>query len=229
VAAAAIVVIPVVTVAGHGPREVAQAAPLLRQAGVAAGSQPGGWPGAAYWHVTSTYVRDGQTYRRDTWIAHHGRSVLRDTGLPTPGRQPPVLATSSAFSAGATSLTWDQLYALPTDPAKLQAVLQSDIKDAGPNPTTELFVVVGDLLRETPAPPALRQALYDVAANIPGVTVTGQVTDAAGRTGVGVEYAGQTYVIDPGNGQLLADQEGGWTATYLRQGPASHAPALPSR
>lgn len=33
--------------------------------------------------------------------------------------------------------------------------------------SAELFVVVGDLLRESPASPALREALYDVAAPVP--------------------------------------------------------------
>jgi hypothetical protein len=72
----------------------------------------------------------------------------------------------------------------------------------------EEFVEVGDLLRESPAPPALREALYEVAANIPGVVVKGHYTDALGRTGIAVERNGEALVIDPGNGQLLADIEG---------------------
>src|SRR5262249_23645006 len=131
---------------------------------------------------------------------------------------------------GGTALTWDQLYALPTDPGQLTAALQADIKGAGPDPQSELFTIVGDLLRESPAPPALRKALFDVAAGIPGVHLTGKVTDALGRTGTGVQRDGETLVVAPADGKLLADDEGaGWSATFVSQGPASSAPAASSR
>lgn len=103
---------------------------------------------------------------------------------------------------------------------------QADIRGAGPDPQSELFTIVGDLLRESPAPPALRKALYDVAAGIPGVHLTGKVTDSIGRTGTGVQRGGETLVVDPANGALLADDEGGgWSATFVSQGPATSAPA----
>src|SRR5262249_58453862 len=96
----------------------------------------------------------------------------------------PVLALGQGlFPAGGTALTWDELYALPTDPGQLTATLQADIKGAGPDPQSELFTIVGDLLRESPAPPALRKALFDVAAGIPGVHLTGKDTAELGRTG----------------------------------------------
>jgi hypothetical protein len=216
------------------------AAIVLRNAGKAAGEQQGGWPNAAYWHVTSVYERGGKTYHRDIWIAHHGNSVLEDDGVF--GNMTPTSLGPDVFPVGGTSLTWDQLYALPTDPAKLEPVLRSDIKGAGPNPTAELYTIVGDLLRESPAPPALREALYEVAANIPGVKVVGHYKDALGRTGTAVERDGETLVIDPNNGQLLADIEGnpntghscgsgcveyGVAYTYGSEGPATSAPAVP--
>jgi hypothetical protein len=225
-AVAAVIAVPVISVGGAHPGANAQAATVLREAGTAAGAQPGGWPDAAYWHSASTYVRDGRSYQREIWIAHHGRSVLRDSGVS--GESGVIALGSAVFPAGGTSLTWDQLYSLPTDPDRLKSVLQSDIKGAGPDDTTELFVVVGDLLRESPAPPALRAALYDVAAGIPGVHVTGNATDAAGREGVAVERGGQTYVIDRGTGQLLAETETGITYTYVSQEPATSAPAVPA-
>ena len=231
--AAAVVTVPVVSFGGGGTSANADAAGLLRRAGAAAGDQPGGWPDAAYWHSASSYVREGRTFRREIWVAHRGGpTVLRDTGLPDPdGRVngDVVIPGGGVFSAGGTSLTWDQLYALPTDPGRLRAELASDLHGAGPDPTTELFVAVGDLLRESPASPALREALYDVAAGIPGVRVTGKVTDAAGRSGTGVTYGHETYVIDPATGRLLADVEPGWRATYLDQGPSDTAPALPAK
>lgn len=214
------------------------AAILLRNAGKAAGEQQGGWPNAAYWHVASVYERNGKTYHRDIWISHYGNGVLEDNGV-SPA---PLSLGRAVFPVGGTGLTWDQLYALPTDPAKLEPVLRSDIKGAGPNPTAELYTVVGDLLRESPAPPALREALYEVAASIPGVALVGHYKDALGRTGTAVERDGETLVIDPDNGQLLADIEGnpntstscgkgcvesGVGYTYVSEGPATTAPALP--
>ena len=216
------------------------AAIVLRNAGQAAGEQQGGWPNAAYWYVTSVYERGGKTYHRDIWIAHHGNSVLEDDGVF--GNMTPTSLGPNLFPVGGTGLTWDQLYALPTDPAKLEPVLRSDIKGAGPNPTAELYTIVGDLLRESPAPPALRKALYEVAANIPGVKVVGHYKDALGRTGTAVERDGETLVIDPNNGQLLADIQGnpntglscgsgcveyGAAYTYGSEGPAASAPVVP--
>jgi hypothetical protein len=220
-AGAALITVPALIGAG-GPGGEASAATVLRDAGNAAAKQQGGWPDAAYWDVVSVYQRSGKTYQREIWVSHHGQSVLRDNGV-SDGVLP---LGPGLFPAGGTSLTWDQLYALPTDPAQLTAALQADVKGAGPDPQSELFTIVGDLLRESPAPPALRKALYDVAAGIPGVHLTGKVTDELGRTGTGVERGGETLVIDPADGKLLADNEGeGWSATFVSQGAADSAPA----
>jgi hypothetical protein len=206
------------------------AATLLRAAGAAAGAQPGGWPDAAYWHVTSVYVSDGRTDHREIWIGHHATGVLRDTRVG-----PGVIPLGPALFPIGRGLTWEQLYALPTDPAKLGALLSGEVKGYGPDPNPtggvsavqEEFVEIGDLLRESPASPALRKALYDVAAGIPGVRLVGNQKDALGRTGVAVERNGEeTLLIDPATGQLLAELGGnGYRTTYVSQGPASTAPA----
>jgi hypothetical protein len=108
--------------------------------------------------------------------------------------------------------------------------------------TAELYTVVGDLLRESPAPPALREALYEVAAGIPGVKLVGNYQDALGRTGTAVERDSETLVIDPSNGQLLAEIQGdptrgiscgngcveyGAAYTYESEGPATSVLAVP--
>jgi hypothetical protein len=78
------------------------------------------------------------------------------------------------------------LVKLPTNPAKLAELISSRKIEGGPGGPAEDFVKVGDLLRETDAPPALRSALFQVAAHIPGVKALGTVSDHAGRSGVGV-------------------------------------------
>jgi hypothetical protein len=54
----------------------------------------------------------------------------------------------------------------------------------------EAFVTIGDLLRNTIAPPEVTAALYRAAALIPGVTFVHNATDAIGRHGVAVGRIG---------------------------------------
>jgi hypothetical protein len=78
-----------------------------------------------------------------------------------------------------------------------------------------LFVAIGDLLRGTSASPALRSALYRLAADISGVDLLGSTTDHRGRPGVAVamtsDYGGvktrNTMIFDPDDGTLLEEQE----------------------
>ena len=103
-----------------------------------------------------------------------------------------------------------------------------------------MWTVVWDLLRESPAPPALRQALYDVAARIPDASITGEVTDALGRAGTRIERANlwgtDAYVVDPVNGVILesqrqhSDSTGRYLATYIMRKAVDKIPAyaLPS-
>jgi hypothetical protein len=77
---------------------------------------------------------------------------------------------------------------LPTNPARLGALLRKRAIEGGPPGPAEDFVQVGDLLRESDAPPALRAALFKVAASIPGVRVLGRMVDRLGRTGIVLAY-----------------------------------------
>jgi len=128
-------------------------------------------------------------------------------------------------------LGWDELYALPTEPGALESRLRAARLDGMRDSDTELFALVGDLLRESPAPPALRQALWQVVARVPGVSLVGAVKDSTGRPGMAIERAEHGYVLDPSAGRLLEEYIGGskpggasWRATYLEQGPAASAP-----
>jgi hypothetical protein len=47
-------------------------------------------------------------------------------------------------------------------------------------------VTISDFLSEPLVRPAVRAALFKVAAGIPGVDVLGEIRDPAGRTGIGV-------------------------------------------
>ena len=192
-----------------------------------------GWPHAAYWRADSIEVRDGKTYHRDIWISHNGDAVLEDRGV-APGLQPISPAGSGFGYLGNRPgwLTWDEIYALPTDPARLASLLKRDsVGGVYASQAKNLWAIVLGLLVETPASPALREALYNVAANIPGVAADGDYTDSLGRTGTALSLGQETLVIDPASGQLLAwiDGSGPTPAddvayTYTFQGPVASAP-----
>jgi len=99
---------------------------------------------------------------------------------------------------------------LPTDTAQLRQLIVDRKVEGGPAGDAETFTIIGDLLRETYAPPALRAALYHIAAGLPGVQLIGTVKDQAGRTGTAVAYASrglrQELIFDPATSALLAEQ-----------------------
>ncbi len=202
---------------------------VLRQAGAAAGDQPGGWPAASYWHSVSSYRKgSGPLVRREVWAGHHAIGGLLDSRLSSA-----VIPLKDGRFAG---FGWDELYALPTESLALESRLRDTRLDGMRDADTELFALVGDLLRESPAPPALRRALWEVVARVPGVSLVGALKDSTGQPGVAIERGEHGYVLDPVSGRLLeecigpkpvSDSPGGasWRATYLEQGPAVTAPA----
>jgi hypothetical protein len=109
--------------------------------------------------------------------------------------------SSSAFSArqpgvkcpnigGLNDPTYRLLQTLPTNPHALLAMIYRIERGHGPGPDEEAFVTIGDLLRNTIAPPKVTAALYRAAALIPGVTFVPNATDAIGRPGVAVARIG---------------------------------------
>jgi hypothetical protein len=110
---------------------------------------------------------------------------------------------------------------LPTDPPRLRALIEArQIAGVeGPPGAAETFVLVGDMLRESYLPSALRAALYGVLAELPGVELLGEVSDPAGRAGTAVAYADRRrgvrreLVFDPETSALLAERQ-----TVIRQG-----------
>jgi hypothetical protein len=199
---------------------------VLHEAAKAAGSQSGGWPNARYWYVKSAYMCGGKTYYNSIWISRYRYGITENTGpatsnpLCTPSGKT-IVGGPDNFGVTEKGLTWSQLYALPTDPARLERLL---IAESGltfsPNPTSrkvwtgeeDFFQDIMGLLGGTPAPPALREALYEVAARIPGVKVKGDYTDSLGRTGTVLQLGIMTMVVNPSDGQLLDE--------IWRQGPA---------
>lgn len=102
-----------------------------------------------------------------------------------------------------------------TDPDELYEQIRKKAEGYGPSIDAEVLVLVGDLLRETLAPPDLRAALFRVAARIPGVELIGEVTDPAGRKGTAVARTSDDVgflerielIFDPDTSELLAERE----------------------
>jgi hypothetical protein len=105
---------------------------------------------------------------------------------------------------------YDQLSRAPTDPSKLKQLIESRKLGYGPPGDAETFQIIGDLLRRTEAPPAVRSALYTIASQLPGVQLIGPTHDQLGRPGTAVAYDSggerDELIFDPQTSGLLAEQ-----------------------
>lgn len=135
-----------------------------------------GWNGSGRLAEATSHPRFVSARDRAAWIAD-GRPRIPGAGT-----------SDQRFGRHGLSDGPVNEWKLPTNPARLGALLRKRAIESGPPGPAEDFVQVGDLLRETDAPPALRAALFKVAASIPGVKILGRVTDRLGRTGVVVAY-----------------------------------------
>jgi hypothetical protein len=221
-------------------REVstANAAALLNDLAIVAATQPAApmSTGYLYTKVEATYqntmvLRGGEVIAtlaprtREMWIAPDGSGRIRETAgdvvfLSERGRVAwvamgaPQLARTTNGDFGPGGLGYEDLTRLPTDPAALAVVIRERAARADPPIDDEMFVVIGDLLRQPGAPPALRSALYKVAAGIPGVELVGDARDHSGRQGVAVArtstYTGlrtrNSLIFDPRTSALLGEE-----------------------
>ena len=147
--------------------------------------------------------------RQDSDAAHFATAA--DHAAWIAAGKPDVLGANrydENFKAG--GLSYVDLSGLPTDPAQLRQQIESRAIEDGPPGNAETFTIIGDLLRETYASPALRAALYTVAAELPGVRLVGSVQDELGRSGTAVAYdkdgVSQQLIFDPNTSQVLAER-----------------------
>lgn len=144
------------------------------------------------------FVSAGQ---RATWVA-----------AGSPPISPPGRVEDSAVSG--SGMPFDPAE-LPTDPAELREMLEArEIPGIdGPPGEAETFVLIGDMLRGTYLPSALRAAIYELTAELPGVELLGEVEDPVGRAGLGIAYTderrGTTHelIFDPGTSALLGERD----------------------
>jgi hypothetical protein len=128
-------------------------------------------------------------------------------------------------------LTAEQIRALPTDPAQLDAAISAD-----PDLTT--VAAAAQLLGWPLTPQPVRAALYAVLKARPDAKLVGSVHDPSGRAGVGIQFEDDAwttlFVFNPATGDLLATRSYGrheakgrgttdWDLT-LEQGRRDDAP-----
>jgi hypothetical protein len=117
------------------------------------------------------------------------------------------------FYDGSKHVSYGELLAMPRHPRTLHERLRAtaDACDCGNSVEQETFVIVGDLLRDTPIPGDLRAALLRAAAFIPGIERIERLRDVAGRmgTGVAIESGGTRSVLifDRESYDLLGESE----------------------
>jgi hypothetical protein len=200
---------------------------------------------AAWWYIKSTYRSDptAPLTTRQIWVSPTKPSRLIDPRVPG---SPLYLINEDAHGPGKDRsrfgivgtdhrpVYWSTLWQLPTDPTKLGTLLRQGSSTAAKGRPEEVFVVVGDMLRESPAPQALRKALYQVALAVPGARNLGPIQDSQGRAGLAVELATgtdgthlQRYIFDPHTFQFLEETDGKVIQTYLLQGPVTNDHTVP--
>jgi hypothetical protein len=139
-------------------------------------------------------------------------------------------------SDGWLPLTYEQIIQLPTDPARLTDALSERLYVGQPNgscpippgldvaavrcpprPVTDgdRFGAIVFLLTHYPLPAELRSALYQALTRLDGIRLIGEVTDSAGRRGVGIISSSPdqsrvprrtVLIFDPVTGRLLGSQ-----------------------
>ncbi len=263
-ATVAIVAIVLADVLGSGsPGPSPAAAAVFNHLAAVAKAQPSNVPGPGqYLYVDSDQANEaiaagtGCTMlapeRRQIWIGADGSGrLLENIGqasfLSAADRTACARAHLLGQAGPGTSDMWfapdclsigpTNLQALPTDAAALRALLDARKIEGGPPGPAEDFVQIGDLLRETDASPALRAAIYTVAATIPGVEVLGPARDHAGRLGIGLAYnsggARSELIFDPRTSALLGELDtdpsgavSGW-AVYVQSRIVNGLPHQP--
>lgn len=163
---------------------------------------------------------------RENWIAS-GRPKPAEGVMDVSLAEQDGSIPEKTYYLGTMGLTYDEMRALPTDVDSLYARVELEGRrwaDGNKLPLSDaphqMFTIVGDMLRETPMPPALRAALFRVAARIPGVELVGETTDAAGRSGVAVAlgepHRRAELIFDADTAALLGERaESGGDPTFI--------------
>lgn len=165
------------------------------------------------WHLWTAV--DGQRVTSEvvpqqtrTWRASDGSGRIETATL----RASATSYRTEDYGPGELAALWPA-GSLSSDDRTLAAQLASG--HPATNGPAERLVAVQDAYQQMPLRPDVRAALLRYLARTPGLEVTGNVADRAGRLGLAFslesDYSGlptrYTLIIDPGNGRLLGSEE----------------------
>lgn len=220
------------------------AASVLNLAAEKADATSAGHGDYAYTNTMTVY-HDGGTrvVRTETWTKVDGTDGLTRTDRGNgqveerPLGKPITVPGGRLVEASSSGPTYAYLATLPTDPEKLRDELYAKVQrdhgqTAGITLDQWVFQEITALVKNA-MPPALKSALYRVAATIPGDESVPDATDAAGRHGIGVSHplndAGDKGILifDSNTYQLLG--AGGYVSDGRTEADALLASGLVDR
>jgi hypothetical protein len=191
------------------------------------------------WWAIDGELRVRETNGRPQFLTPAERAAWVTAGRPElklPNRTWTENPGTSDRSDGWLPLTYEQIQQLPTDPARLTEVLSERLYAGQPmgscpippgldvaavrcphRPVTDVdrFGAIVFLVTHYPLPAELRSALYRALTRLDGIELTGEVTDLAGRRGVGVTSSSpdrsrvprrSVLIFDPATGRLLGSR-----------------------
>ncbi|HEY1320736.1 MAG TPA: CU044_5270 family protein [Streptosporangiaceae bacterium] len=192
------------------------------------------------WWAIDGDTRHRETFGRPQFLSPADRAAWVANGRPKlPGQEVRTFDENpgtSDRSDGYLPLTYKQIVDLPTDPARLTDALSKRIYAGQPNescptppgldvaavrcphrPVTDLdrYGAIVFLVTSYPLPAELRSALYQALTRLDGIELTGEVSDLAGRRGVGVTMGPleeelmprrTVLIFDPASGRLLGSR-----------------------
>jgi hypothetical protein len=158
---------------------------------------------------------------REDWVAADGSGRIREAVgelifLSEADRKAflaggfTVYALNEDFGRGELEPGYD-VASFPTDVDGMREVVRHLTVPSDSRPfEAQMFLTIGDLLRDPLTPPAVRAGLYQVAAGLPGIELLGETTDRIGRPGMAVAMTmhqlQEVIVFDPTTSELLEER-----------------------
>ena len=133
-----------------------------------------------------TKTRIDPPHRQEVWMSVDGLHVglVRQAGM---GAHSVPVDVKPGKAGWDVSSFYNHVRTLPTDADAMYDYLATTApKYGGDDKDQAMFVLVGDLLRDSIVPPKQSAALFRAVARIPGVTTVEGVKDATGRPGVAI-------------------------------------------
>ncbi|MDP4510966.1 CU044_5270 family protein [Nonomuraea turcica] len=176
-----------------------------------------------YTKILNLQPADGRTATYESWLRYDGKQTA---GRDAEGN---FRVQDVPPDPGDDDLSPQQyrqkLLKLPTDPDKLLAHVQGDrhwvdypkeegVPKSVEDPDTRAYRILSLYLKQQAVmPPELEAAIFRAMAKIPGVEIEQGVTDATGRTGLGLfrstigeEVQRRYLILDPRTYRVMADQ-----------------------